>query len=54
MSLLKDEDLTVCVVCGCVFDYKVASYSEVIKVWLTTCPACKREYELPKPKEEIN
>ena len=43
------DKLTVCEECGCVFDYQYAmKYRESQnQPYISVCPACKHEYELP-------
>lgn len=41
-----DEYLTICQKCGCGFDYQYAyKYNKENKIGISTCPACKHEYE---------
>ena len=53
MDNLNLEYLTVCQVCGCVFDWHTAIKYQGIKKQEhqeTVCPACKTVYQLPSKK----
>ena len=39
------EFLTICSVCGCVFDFTCSQKYQEPKTCV--CPACKHEYEIP-------
>ena len=45
--MLRLEDLTECQQCGIVFNY-IHNTSKINGVWISTCPVCKHEHELPK------
>jgi uncharacterized protein YbbK (DUF523 family) len=46
------EYFTICSECGCVFDYQFALRHRKTndEPYITVCPACKYEYEIPRKK----
>ena len=49
MTKLSLDGLTICSNCGVVFNY-IFNAEKKYNSWITTCPVCKNEHELPKKK----
>jgi len=54
--MLNQEHLTICQHCGCVFDYQFALRDRKTnkEPYISVCPACKAEYEIPKKYATTN